>query len=70
MDMHFIVMAASAELQGWLFYAGMDQDKDPIWGEPDSAVHFPTFQQARRIARRVRGAQICASVTHLQEAIQ
>ncbi|MBB2973714.1 hypothetical protein [Mesorhizobium sp. RMAD-H1] len=66
MDMHFIVMAASAEPQGWRFYAGMDEGKHPIWGEPASAIHFPTFQQACRMG----GAQICASITHQQEAIQ
>ncbi len=70
MDMHFIVMAASAESQGWRFFVGMDDAKLPIWGEPANAIHFPTFRQACRIARRVGGAEICASITHHQEAIQ
>lgn len=70
MNVHFIVMAASAETQGWRFFTGMDNAKLPTWGEPANAVHFPTFRQACRVARRVSGAQVCASLTHQQEAVQ
>jgi hypothetical protein len=67
MQMHYIVMAASADARGWRFFAGMDDARHPIWGESAKAVHFPTFQQARRVARRVGDAEICASLT-TQEA--
>lgn len=54
-------------LAGGVFFAGMDDARYPIWGESAKAVHFPTFQQARRVARRFGDAEICASLT-TQEA--
>lgn len=67
MQMHYVVMAASADTRGWRFLVGIDDARRPIWGESAKAVHFPTFQQARRVARRVGDAEICASLT-TQEA--
>ncbi|WP_143277270.1 hypothetical protein [Bordetella genomosp. 1] len=67
--MHFIVITANAESQKWLFFVGMNDAKRPIWGEPGNAIHFPTFRQARRIARRVGHAQVCSSIVH-QKAIK
>lgn len=60
MQPHFVVMATPASVQGLAFFAGMDQDNRPIWEGPNQAMHFPTFQQAARAARRVRG-DVCAS---------
>jgi len=68
-DMHFIVITANAEPQKWLFFVGMNDANRPIWGAPSNAIHFPTFRQARRIARRVGHAQVCSSIVP-QKAIQ
>ena len=61
MDMNFIVLAAAADPQGWRFFAGMDEAKHPVWAPSEKAVHFPTFKQASRLARRV-GGEVCASI--------
>ena len=66
MKMHFIVMTASEDAPGWRFFAGMNDARLPVWGGSDKAAHFPTFQQALRIVRRVGGADIWAAFPHHQ----
>lgn len=53
---------------GGVFFTGMGEAKHPIWGDSTKAMHFPTFQQAHRVARRFVNAEICASFTTDQEA--
>ncbi|EDH5293469.1 hypothetical protein [uncultured Pigmentiphaga sp.] len=70
MEKHFIVVAAGERFSEWRFLAGLDNAKHPIWADAGEAARFSTFQQARRVARRLRGVQIFASFSDSKEATQ
>jgi len=68
MEVHYLIMAAAADACGWRFFTGIDEARNPTWGESNKAVHFPTFKQAHHVARRFGNAEICASFTTNREA--